>query len=288
MKKILDKKKILIGAHLSISGGLEKSAERAASIGCTTMQIFTKNNKAWFGKTIDEEEAKLFRKAVKSAGLSKIMAHCSYLINLASAKREVEQKSVAALKHELHRCEQLGIPYLVLHPGSHLGAGVEKGIKKVVKNLATVLKTASGKTTILLETMSGQGTNIGATFEEIKEIYKNCEYKKLLGVCLDTCHIFAAGYDISTPEEYEKTIKKFQRIIGLSRLKAIHINDSKTECGSKKDRHENIGKGEIPIEAFKLIMQDKRLSKIPKILETPSADGMTEYKREVRRLKGFV
>jgi deoxyribonuclease-4 len=275
----------LVGAHISIAGGFYKAVERAETIGCTTMQIFTKNNKSWFGAKITDEEVREFKAAMRKSNLSKIMVHTSYLINIASAKPDVERRSITALKHELHRCEQLGIPYLVLHPGSHLGAGEEKGIKKVSKNLDKVLAYANGKTKILLETMAGQGTNIGKTFKEIKAIISGCKYKKLLGVCLDTCHIFSAGYDIGNAEKYEEVMKQFSKIIGITRLKAIHLNDSKTACGSCKDRHENLGKGKIPRKAFSLIMNDKRLEKVPKVLETPDSDL---YEKEIKMLRQIL
>lgn len=285
------KKKIvipLLGAHISAAGGLHKSIDRAEEIGCTTMQIFTKNNKAWFAPEITKEEAELFKKAYKESKLARIMVHTSYLINIASANESVERKSIAALKHELHRCEQLEIPYLILHPGSHLGAGDEKGIKKISKNLDLVLEKATGKTKILLETMAGQGTNIGYKFGQLSEIIDSCSSKKLLGVCLDTCHIFNAGYDISTKESYQKVIKDFYKEIGIKRLEAIHLNDSETELNSRKDRHANIGEGVIPMKTFELIMNDKRLEKIPKVLETPTDAAGKIHEREIKLLKKLV
>jgi deoxyribonuclease-4 len=275
----------LVGAHISISGGFYKAVERAEKIGAATMQIFTKNNKAWLGSKISNEEETRFKKAYKHSKLSNIMAHTAYLINIASANKNIRKKSVTSLKHELERCEQLGIPYLVLHPGSHVGAGEEAGIKKIIKNLDKVLAKANGKTKILLETMSGQGTGLGYKFEQIKRIISECKHKKLIGVCLDTCHIFSAGYDIRSEDEYEKTMKRFSRIIGMGRLKAIHINDSKNELGSRKDRHANLGKGKIPLKAFRLIMNDKRLQKIPKVLETPGDATGEIYKKEISKLK---
>lgn len=274
----------LLGAHTSIVGGLHKAIEQAESIGGTTMQIFTKNSKAWFGKKITNQEEELFKSTFKKSKLARIMAHASYLINLASKNRSTERKSVTSLKHELHRCEQLEIPYLVLHPGSHVGQGEEVGIRKIVKNLDTVLQDATGKTKILLETMAGQGTNLGSTFEQIKEMIKGCKHKKHLGVCLDTCHIFVAGYDLKSEAGYNQTIDNFFKIIGIRKLKAIHINDSKTGFGSKKDRHESIGKGKIPLKVFRLIMNDKRLEKIPKVLETPDP---SLYAKEIKKLKAM-
>jgi len=280
MKKKTNKP--LVGSHVSIAGGLHKAAERAVELGATSMQLFTKSNRSWFEKPISPDDEKRFKATVKEAGLKKIVAHSSYLINIASANPKTERQSTNSLKHELRRCEQLGIPFLVLHPGSHVGAGEETGLKKICKNLDQVLTTANGKTKLLLETMAGQGTNVGYTFEQLKAIIAGSKHKKLLGVCLDTCHIFAAGYDIGTQEAYEKTMKQFARTIGLRKLKAIHINDSKAELGSRVDRHENLGKGVIPRTAFKLIMQDKRLASIPKLLETPNPEL---YKKEIAMLK---
>ncbi|MBU1007920.1 deoxyribonuclease IV [Candidatus Dependentiae bacterium] len=271
----------LIGAHISIAGGFCKAIERAQALGATTMQIFTKSSRSWFEKPISDDEVKAFKKALKQSKLKKIMAHSSYLINIASTNPETEKNSATALKHELKRCEQLGIPYLVMHPGSHLGAGEQEGIKKICKNLDKILAQASGTTKILLETMAGQGTNLGHTFEQIKSIIANCAHKKLLGVCLDTCHIFAAGYDIRTEEAYKKTIKQFAQIIGIRKLQALHLNDSKTGLDSHKDRHESLGEGHIPRTTFKYIMQDKRFAKIPKILETPDPNL---YAKEINML----
>ena len=284
----MKKPTVILGAHMSIAGGLDKAIDRAIATRATTMQIFTKNNKSWFGKNISTEESELFKKKLKESNLVKIMAHTSYLINIGSAKKDVEKKSIEALKHEIERCEQLNIPYLVLHPGSHIGQGEEKAIKQISKNLDKVLEKVSGKTKILLETMAGQGTSIGHTFEQIKEIIQGCTHKKKIEVCLDTCHIFSAGYNIATPKGYENTLNHFKKTIGIRKLKAIHLNDSKTKFNSRKDRHENIGKGEIPLKTFELIMNDKQLQNIPKVLETPSQDGIIEYKKEIKLLRNMI
>jgi len=278
----------LLGAHVSVAGGLYKAVERAEAIGCNTMQIFTKSGRSWFGKPIPEQEAELFKKALHESNLSKIMAHSAYLINIGSPKKEVEKKSLASLKHELNRCEELDIPYLVLHPGAHLGTGEDTCIKQIAKNLDKVFEKAKGKSKILLEVTAGQGTNVGYTFEHIKEIRANCSNKKYIGVCLDTCHAWAGGYDIGTEQGYLETLEKVDKIIGLKNLKAIHLNDSKTELGARKDRHENIGKGHIPRKAFKMIMNDKRLREIPKILETPAIDGEDQYEKEIQLLRKMM
>lgn len=279
----MKKQKILLGAHISSAGGFHKAIERAEALGCTTMQIFTKNNKTWFGKAIPEEEISLFKESFKKSSLSKIMVHTAYLINIGSSKPEIEKQSISSLKHELHRCEELGIPYLVLHPGAHLGSGEEICIEKIAHNLDLVLASGEGSTSILLETTAGQGTSVGHTFEQIKKIISLCEHKKLIGVCLDTCHIFAAGYDIGT--KYEEVMEQFEKAIGFKYLKAIHLNDSKSKLNSHVDRHESIGLGEIPIETFSLIMNDERLQDIPKILETPDPDL---YAKEIEMLTKMV
>lgn len=288
----MNKRYPLVGAHISISdqsvsdglnkAGLSKAVEKAESIGCTAMQIFTKSNRTWFAKKISTTESNLFKNALKKSNISEVIVHAAYLINLAAKDTAVKNKSLKSLKEEMKRCEQLGIKYLVLHPGAHVGEGEEEGIIKIAKNLDSVMESTT--TTILLETTAGQGTNIGYTFEQIKKIRTLCRHKRRIHVCLDTCHIFAAGYDIRTEKTYKETLKAFDKIIGLKNLKAIHLNSSKTGLGSKKDRHENIGKGTIPLLTFKLIMNDSRLKNIPKILETPTKT-LSSYEHEIKLLK---
>ncbi|MBX9830930.1 deoxyribonuclease IV [Candidatus Babeliales bacterium] len=277
-------KETLVGAHISAAGGLYKSVERALEIGCTTMQIFTKSNRSWFAPALTHEEIEAFKQVMKNSGLSKIMVHSSYLINLAASNTEVRNKSITSLAKELGRCQDLEIPYLVLHPGSHTGSGDELGINHIAKNLDTVFEKVPGKTMILLETMAGQGTNIGS-FAHIKSIIEQTENKDRLGVCLDTCHVFAAGYNIGTPTGYEEMMDEFCKTIGIRRLKALHLNDSKMPWGSKRDRHASLGEGEIAQTAFKRIMQDERLVNVPKILETPDP---AKYPDEIKLLKSFT
>ena len=268
----MKKKEILLGAHMSIEGGLYKAIERGEENNCTAIQIFTKNSRSWFAKKLTEKDIEQFKDTLKKSSVKMVVAHTSYLINIGAKNPEVEKKSISSLEDELKRCETLEIPYLVLHPGSHVGAGEETCIKQIAQNLDVVLKKFKGKTTIALETTAGQGTNIGYTFKQLKQIRSLCEEKKRIGVCLDTCHIFSAGYDISSPEGYKKVMSEFFTTLGLKVLKVIHLNDSKTKCGSKLDRHENIGKGTIPLKTFELIMNDKRFVDVPKILETPPSD----------------
>lgn len=264
-----DQKKLLLGAHMSIEGGLDKAIERGTQVGCTTLQMFTKSNRQWQAKAITSEEIEKFKQAVAASGINPIVAHASYLINLASPEVATRKKSITALKKELETCEQLNIPYLVLHPGSHVNQTTKEGIALINQGLNDVLKEAPGTTMITLETMAGQGSSVGSTFEELAEIYQLSEYKKRLGFCLDTCHIFAAGYNFSNQKEYEALWSKFDKILGLKNLKVIHLNDSKKELGCRVDRHEGIGKGKIGKEGFSLLCNDRRFFDIPKILETP-------------------
>ena len=278
----------LIGAHMSTAGGVSRSIERALSVGCTTMQIFTKSNRSWFDKPITPEEIAAFREAYAKSGIREAMIHTSYLINIGAKEASTENNSVKALTQELERAQVLGIPYLVLHPGSHTGAGTDVCLKKIAGNLDEVLKSADGTTMILIETMAGQGTNVGSTFEEIKQILDQAQKRKLIGVCFDTCHAFCAGYDISTDEGYEKTFQDFDRIIGLEHVRAFHVNDSKTPLNSRKDRHEELGKGNIPLTFFKNLVNDARFAKIPKVLETPTDPEMNLYRREIKLLHEMI
>lgn len=274
----------LLGAHISVAGGLHLAAQRARSIGATTMQIFTKSNRTWFDKKITDAEAAAFRASIQESGLQKIVVHSAYLINIGSSNATTESHSVASLKHELERAEQLDIPYLVLHPGSHTGAGETAGIQKIALNLVKVLDSASGSTKILLEVMAGQGTNLGNTFEQLASIIELANNHPLLGVCLDTCHLFSAGYDISSPKAYDTIIQQCDAIIGLDKVGCIHLNNSKTEFNSHKDRHEELDKGTIPLSVFKHIVHDSRFAHIPKILETPTDAAMALYKKEIALL----
>lgn len=278
-------KKILIGTHTSISGGFYKAIEEGEKIGATVIQIFTKSSRSWFGKKILKEDVEKFKSTLKKSNIEMVIAHSSYLINLGSPKKEIEKKSIESLKHELQRCEKLEIPYLIIHPGSHLKTGEKECIKQIAKNLDIVLKEIKGNVQILLETTAGQGTNIGYKFEHIKKIRNLSREKNRIKVCVDTCHIFSAGYNINSPESYKKTFSKFTKIIGLENLKAIHLNDSKTKLNSRKDRHANIGEGELPKKTFELIMNDKHFKNIPKILETPDSKL---YAKEIEMLKKMI
>jgi len=250
-------KEILIGAHVSIAGGIHRAFERAESIGCTAMQIFVKSSRSWFDKKMNEEEIELFKQIAKKSSVKHVNAHAGYLINIGSSKLDVEKKSTSSLLDEVRRCEILGIKYLVIHPGAHLGAGEDAGIEKISRNLDSVLDGSKGGVTILLETMAGQGTTLGS-FEQIQKIRESCKNKRHIGVCLDICHVFVAGHDITTKDGYEKMWKLFDSTIGFNHLKLIHINDSATKFNSHHDVHAAIGDGNIPLKTFELLMNDNR------------------------------
>ncbi len=284
----MSKKEILVGSHISSAGELHLAFTRGESIGCTVMQIFTKSSRQWFAKKLKDCEIEAFRNASKKSSIKIVVSHAGYLINIASKNSDVIKKSVKSLIDEINLCESLQIPYLVLHPGSHIGAGEEKGIELITQNLDIALDAAPGKSMVLLENMAGQGTNIGYKFEQLRNIIDLCKHKKRLGVCFDTCHAFAAGYDISDHKTYQQTFKLFDKIIGLEKLKIIHVNNSSGALGSKVDRHAPLTDGKIQLEAFKLMMNDKNLVDIPKILETPSDAEMKLWASEIKLLKSFA
>ncbi len=266
-----------LGAHMSISEGVHLALERGKGIGCNSVQLFVKSSNQWRAKPLTDEEIRLFHEGAKLYNPDFIVAHSSYLINIASPEKELLEKSRNALLVEIERCEALGIPWLVLHPGSHRGAGEEAGIAAIAESLNALFgKTKGYKNAILLETTAGQGQTLGRTFEELSAMYGLVKDKERVGFCYDTCHTFCAGYDISTKERYESVFDSFDRLLGLDRLKAFHLNDSKTPLGSRKDRHEMIGRGEIGIEPFRMLVNDKRFRDVPMILETPKGPDLKE------------
>jgi len=281
------KHRLLLGAHISIAGGLEKAIERGESIDCTVIQIFTKSNRQWHAKPITQAQADLFKKTLKASNLESITAHASYLINIGSPKKDIEQKSIKALEQELHRCNQLDISYLVLHPGSHLTSGELSCLDRIAENINKVFKKNTGKTMLLLETMAGQGSAVGYLFEHIAHILRKVNDKKRIGVCFDTCHAFAAGYDMRTPKTYEALWREFGATIGLNKLKVMHINDSKRDLGTQVDRHEHIGKGKLTTEVFRLLFNDPKFFDIPKILETPK-ESLKEDAMNMGIIRGLL
>lgn len=283
------KQNILLGAHMSIAGGVHTAVDRATSIGCTALQVFTKNNNQWNGKPFTENDIALYKQKISSAEIAPVVSHDSYLINLCATNPDILKKSRAAFIDELERCEQLGIPLLNFHPGSHLGKGDDEGIKGICESMNIAHDaTKNFKVKSVLEATAGQGTNVGYKFEHLRAIIDGVEHPERMAVCIDTCHIFAAGYDIATEKGYKETFKLFDEIIGLERLVAFHINDSKKELGSHVDRHEHIGKGAIGLEGFRFLMNDERFVNIPKILETPKSDDLHEDVENMKVLMGLL
>lgn len=281
--------KQLLGAHTSISGGVSTAIDRANELNFTAIQIFSKNNNRWNAKPLDEKEIISFQEKWAKSKIQFIVVHDSYLINLCAKDKALLKKSRTAFIDELKRCEQLGIKYLNFHPGAHTGQGEEDGLKIIAESINIAHdETKNYNVKSMLETTAGQGTNLGSTFEQLKKIIDMVEEKDRMCVCIDTAHIFAAGYDIKTKKGYLKTMKEFDDIIGLDLLKCLHMNDSKKELGSKVDRHEHIGKGFIGKEGFANIMNDKRITKIPKILETPKGKDMKEDIENLKVLRSLI
>ncbi len=273
-----------LGAHLSISKGFVDALETAEKLNFGCLQIFTKNASRWQGKKIDDKEAIQFIEKKKNSAVKFVIAHTAYLINIASTKDDTREKSVAALIDEIDRCNVLQIPYLVLHPGSHNGAGYKIGLQNIKNSLIEVKNRIEFAEDFLLlfETTAGQGNSIGSRLEEIADILEIADIIGFpAGVCLDTCHIFAAGYNIKDSDKYIDFMDDFNKLIGLERLKVIHINDSKNDLGTKKDRHEHIGDGFIGRDGFFNIMNDKRLLNLPKCLETPKGN---DYEYDIKNL----
>jgi len=279
----------LLGAHTSISGGVETSVDRAEKLKFNAMQIFTKNNNRWEAKPLSESDINNFKNKLSDSGIKFVVSHDSYLINLCAKDEILLEKSRTAFIDELERCELLGIPHLNFHPGAHGELGEDYGIKKIAESLNIAhQKTPGYKVSSMLETTAGQGTNLGYTFEHLAQIIELVEEKERMTVCIDTAHIFAAGYDIKDKTNYEKVISDFDKIIGLDRLQCFHINDSKKELGSRVDRHEHIGDGFIGLEGFRNIMNDKRLVRVPKILETPKGKEQLEDVENLNKLKSLI
>jgi deoxyribonuclease IV len=281
--------KLLLGAHMSIGGGVHTAIERGCSIACTAIQIFVKNNMQWFARPLTGDEVRAFLNHQQRGKLLSIFAHANYLINLAATNPQFLVNSMRSLSEELVRADQLELPFLVMHPGAHLGAGEEAGLEKIVGSINCVFRVIPKvKTRIALETTAGQGSCLGHRFEHIAYIINNVREPERLCVCIDTAHIFAAGYDIRSESGTKKTLREFDRVIGIDRLVAIHVNDSKTARGSRVDRHQHIGKGQIGLDAFRFIMRDRRFRKIPKVLETPKGKEMREDIRNLKTLRGLV
>ncbi|MEI8167803.1 MAG: deoxyribonuclease IV [Chloroflexales bacterium] len=277
------------GAHMSISGGVAKAFARGQQVGCAVMQIFTKNERQWAAKPLLPEDVAAFRAEQARTGIGPVVVHDSYLINLAAPADELWQKSIAAFAHELERCEALAIPFLVTHPGAHTGSGEDVGLIREAAALNQIFaEGVGGDTMVLLETTAGQGTCLGNRFEHLARLFELVPHHQRLGLCVDTCHIFAAGYDIRTPETYAATFAELDRLVGLAHVRCFHLNDSQKDLGSRVDRHNHIGQGCIGIEAFRLLVNDPRFAAIPMIIETPKGDDMAEDIENLALLRSLV
>jgi len=281
----------LFGSHLSIAGGYYKAADHAAALDLDTVQIFTKNNNQWRAKPLTDADCERFQASLKQAGLQAPCAHDSYLINLASPKQELFEKSRDALIVELERAEALGLDGVVMHPGSHLEETPESGLKRIAKGIDQVHKAAKGfRCQLWLETTAGQGTNLGYRFEHLAEIIDRVKDPERLSVCVDTCHIFAAGYPLIKKSEYKATFEEFDEVVGIDRIRAFHINDSKKPLGSRVDRHEHIGAGELGLEPFRHLVNDRRFKNLPMYLETKKEkrDGIEMDAVNLQALKSLM
>ena len=281
--------RFLLGAHMSIAGGPAQAIDRALSVGCNAMQIFVKNNMQWFATPFADSELRAFHEHPHRRALKSVFGHSGYMINLGATNPEFHDKSLRALSEELVRADQLELPFLVLHPGAHMGEGEEAGLTKITQSLDTVFKSLPEVTTkVALETTAGQGSSLGHTFEQLAWIFDRCAYPERLCVCIDTAHLFAAGYDISTEEGTRQTFEQFDNVLGLHRLAAIHCNDSKAALNSRVDRHDHIGKGKIGVAPFRFIMRDTRFAAIPKVLETPKGKDLAEDLENLAVLRSLV
>jgi deoxyribonuclease-4 len=278
-----------LGAHMSIAGGVENAVLRGHSVGCHAIAMFTKNNNQWKAKPLTKEDADKFNAALIETAIHPVVAHTSYLINLGSPDAALWKKSIAAMEDELARCELLGIQYLVLHPGSHTGKGVDYGVKRVAEAFNQIHeKMPNLRVMTLLEHTAGQGSNLCHTFEELAQLRELIAEKKRVGVCLDSCHLFAAGYDIRKPDKYADVFKQFDNIVGIEHVKAWHINDSKGALGSRVDRHEHIGKGKIGRAGFKNLLNDPHWRDLPGVLETPKGPEMKEDVMNLHALRKLL
>ena len=269
---------LILGAHFSIAKGLHDAVYQANSYGCNALQMFTKNATAWKERTVTHANQERFEQAKTDTGIQSIATHTSYLINLASPDSKKHAMSYRALKQEIIRSSALKIPFCVLHPGAHMGSGIDAGLLKISESINRLFsETEEATSRLLFETTAGQGSGLGHTFEQLAEIINRIEQKKRIGVCLDTCHIFVAGYDIRTQETYQQTMNHFDATLGLNLLFVIHINDSKKDIGSRIDRHTHIGKGALGVDAFKHILNDERLFHVPKLLETAHTEGDIDW-----------
>jgi deoxyribonuclease-4 len=275
---------LLLGAHISIEGGFDKAIIRGESIGCSAIQIFTKSNRQWFAKPLADIAIATFKTTLQQSSIAAVVAHAAYLINIGSSNTEIRKKSTLSLIEELQRCHALDLPYLILHPGTNDQPDCHT---LIAQQLNYALDATPDSTILLLETMAGQGRNTCYRFEQLARIYEKSHHQKRLGICFDTCHTFAAGYDLRTEESYQATWQTFDTILGLNLLKVIHINDSKKPLGSRIDRHTHIAQGELTASSFTLLMNDQRFFHIPKILETPK-DSLFDDWTNIKTLVNLI
>lgn len=276
----------LLGAHMPAAGGLHKALIRGKEIGCTAVQVFTSSPQQWKAKEVTQEMVDAFKDAQRETGLSQVVSHDSYLINLSSADEEHRAKSINGLTNEMLRSARFGIPFVVSHIGARTGQPEEVALKKACEGIEQVLANTPDEVALLMETTAGQGSALNSKFEEIGAILNALKSPKRLAVCVDTCHIFVAGYDLRTAETYGKTFEAFDHIVGIEKIKAIHCNDSKKGLGSKVDRHAHIGEGEIGAEGFKLLVNDPRFENTPILLETPDAEEW--HRKNLDTLKSYI
>jgi deoxyribonuclease IV len=278
-----------IGAHMSVAGGMALSVERAQSVACQALQIFTKNSNQWLGKPLEKSDVAAFRKGIESGEIRSAFSHDSYLINLASPDPVLRQKSMDAFLDEMDRAEELGLDFVVFHPGAHLGAGIEAGCSLISEALNRLLdQRPHQKVKLLIENAAGQGSALGRTFEEMAMIRSQIENVDRVGFCFDTCHAFAAGYDLRTRESYEATMSMFDRIGGIENIRAFHLNDSKKGLDCRVDRHMHIGKGELGLEPFRFLLNDPRFAGKPMVLETPKSKDLHEDMENLGVLRSLL
>ncbi len=276
----------LIGAHLSTKGGLHTVFERAAALNVSAVALFAKNSNQWKGKELTDDDCALF---AAKRHLKPVFTHASYLINLATTNKEFHRKSIAAMMDELDRAERLGIRAVVLHPGAHMGAGPKAGIDQIARSLDRIHTALPNQRVVtLLETSAGQGSCVGCSFEELGQIIKSVDDRKRVGVCFDTCHVFASGYDLRTHDVYERTVDEVERYVGLKNIGLFHLNDSKKPLGSRVDRHEHIGDGQLGLDAFRFVLNDERFRGIPKLLETPKKIEHESDRRNLATLRSLL
>lgn len=279
---------LLTGAHMSIAGGIHLAFERGLRVGCRTLQVFLKSSNQWNAKPLTEDDRRLYAAAQDGSRIAPVLGHISYLINLATPDAALYRRSIDAFIQELERARFLGVPAVILHPGAHRGSGEVAGILAISAALNLALDRVPPPVAILLENTAGQGTSIGHSFRQLAAILEGVRDAGRIGFCLDTCHLFASGYDISTEPGYRKTLREFDRLIGTRRIRAFHMNDSLKPLGSRVDRHTHIGQGHIGLEAFRCLVNDRRFAKVPKILETPKGDDLKEDLMNLRTLHSLL